>query len=222
MQSNGDMSDEPPKDEQGPQGDFDWAQDLGISPNFLPPKKDSDWVFVIKLHAIIETAMNRLLQAFFNAYRRDVDQKGILKFITSLETSGESVSKLALLSALNLLPPEMKKYVRTLSEVRNRLVHDPRNYDFTFASHVEGLDTNQRANWESAMLTLLHDPLVADGMEPRQTLRKEPRYVAFANAMLIVLSLKNFRRAIAQRDEALDKAKKLLDKYDSMTEENPD
>jgi hypothetical protein len=118
--------------------------DLGVERTFLLRLfDDSDWSFVIKTHALIETALSHLLGVAVRDPRAT-------KIFQLLDTSNERTGKLAFIKTMELLPQRQCKFVKYLSELRNQLVHDVRNTSFTFASHVASLDSGQRRKLRDA------------------------------------------------------------------------
>lgn len=82
--------------------------------------KENDWSFVIKLHALIEAACTQLLIHHLN-------NPSLADIISRIELSDKTKGKLALLKATNLLNKEYRTYINSLSEIRNKFVHDVRN-----------------------------------------------------------------------------------------------
>jgi hypothetical protein len=101
--------------------------------------RDTDWERVIKLHAFIESALNQ----------RIVDVLGRPELslnISHLETSNTKTGKAAFARSLGIISDATYKYIRSLSELRNEVVHDARNLGFhlrdwwrsTKKEHIEG------------------------------------------------------------------------------------
>lgn len=112
--------------------------ELGLPKGFLLVlRNEDDWSFVIKSHALIEAAVSRLLSISAGDPR-------MASVFQRLELSDVSRGKLAFVSELELLDKPVRRFIRSLSELRNRLVHDIRNVSFTFDAHYASLDTNQR------------------------------------------------------------------------------
>ena len=92
-----------------------------------------DWSFIIKLVAIIESTLTRLL----------LEKSGDNNFISFFETISVS-RKVDLLFELGLCPLEGKTFIKYLLKLRNKLAHDPNEIDFKFNDFVKKLDKNQR------------------------------------------------------------------------------
>jgi hypothetical protein len=81
---------------------------------------ESDWAFVIKLHALFEKAVSQLLTT---ALGRNELSAVFLK----MELSNTKTGKLAFVKALRLYPGEHVVFIRGLSELRNKLAHNVEN-----------------------------------------------------------------------------------------------
>ena len=104
-------------------------RDCGLPIGFcLALLRESDWSFVIKLHALLETAVSQLL---VNALAR----KELADVFASLEMSNTKTGKLAFVKSLNLLPKAHLDFIRALSELRNQLAHRVQNVSFNITAH---------------------------------------------------------------------------------------
>lgn len=97
-----------------------------------------DWSFVIKCHALVESAVTYVLTAALDS--RLADTMGRLNI-------GGRSGKIAFLDALELFDSDQRDFIRRLSELRNSVVHDVKNVNFTFATHVASLTTQQRSQF---------------------------------------------------------------------------
>jgi hypothetical protein len=93
-------------------------KDLGIPPEFFDGLlEEDDWSFVIKMHSLIEAAINHLLvEALGKPELRDI--------ISRLALNNERTGGMAFLKKMKLLDTDSLNYVRVLSEIRNRFVHE--------------------------------------------------------------------------------------------------
>ena len=107
---------------------------LGVSPGFVEAlEKEDDWSFVIKLHALFESVCTHLLVHHFR-------ESSIHDIVSHLELSNKRTGKAAFLKALGLLGDDERRYISSLSELRNNLVHDVRQSTFRLAEMVEAFD----------------------------------------------------------------------------------
>lgn len=106
---------------------------IGVRENFFRDLlREDDWSFVIKLHALFEAACTHLLLFHFK-------EPELTEIFSRLELSNKTTGKVAFLGKLELLNKENRRLVSTLSELRNSLVHDVRNAEFSLATTVAGL-----------------------------------------------------------------------------------
>lgn len=100
---------------------------------------ENDWSLVIKGHALIEGAISILLTDTLDARLQSA--------FVRLPLSEAKIGKIEFARLLDLVSDEERKFVRLLSELRNKLAHDPRNLSFTFESYLTSLDANQKRNF---------------------------------------------------------------------------
>ena len=146
---------QPASPEQAKPDDFDkeftnWLYETaGISPRLLASlDTDDDWTFVIKIHGILETALNHLI---LNRLQVMHPVPKLVDIISRLETNDRKTGKIAFIKVYDLLPGEACLFVRMLSEVRNRAVHDIKNFDLDLVKYLEGLNKEQKQNWKLAL-----------------------------------------------------------------------
>lgn len=109
---------------------------IGVSPGFFRRLLDEDdWSFVIKLHALFEAACTHLLLYHFR-------EPNLAHIFSRLELSGKTSGKLEFLGQLELLGKERRRFIASLSELRNSLVHDVRNCEFELKDFVSKLSSD--------------------------------------------------------------------------------
>jgi len=112
--------------------------DLGLRPGFFSDlKKDDDWSFLIKVHALMESVCSHLLSLYFS----DTKFKDIFSL---LEMSDTKKGKIAFLRASGLINKEEARFIRGLSELRNKMVHKIEGIHFKFSDYITKLDKQQR------------------------------------------------------------------------------
>jgi hypothetical protein len=118
---------------------------LGLPVGFLRElyNREDDWSFVIKSHAFIEAALTHLLAGHLG-------KPDLLPVFAYLETSNTRTGKLAFVKAFDLLDKGARRFIHTLSEIRNDLVHEISNVNFTFAQHVAGMAEKERREFIGA------------------------------------------------------------------------
>lgn len=133
---------------------------IGVRENFFQDLlAEDDWSFVIKLHALFEAACTHLLLFHFK-------EPELTEIFAHLELSNKAIGKIAFLGKLELLGKDNRRLVASLSEMRNSLVHDVRNAEFSLDGMVAGFDTTALKNFALAFSpyeTLIRTfPLSAD------------------------------------------------------------
>lgn len=107
---------------------------IGVERNFFCSLlNESDWSFIIKLHALFEAACTNLISHHLN-------EPELINVISRLELSGRTTGKIAFLSSLGLLEKRNRRYISDLSELRNTLVHDVKNVNFDLNEFIEKCD----------------------------------------------------------------------------------
>ena len=117
--------------------------ELGLPSAFFRGLLDeNDWSFVIKLHSLIEAAATRLLVVA-------LDKPELEEIISHIELSGKTTGKLAFFKSLDLLDSKSIGFIRSLSEIRNKLVHDVSNVNITLEEYVESLNDSGKKGFNT-------------------------------------------------------------------------
>ena len=102
--------------------------------------KEDDWSFVIKISAMLEASCTHILATKF--HRPDLE--GNLAY---LDQANSKVGRIAFLKKLGALYKEQVTILKSVAELRNKLVHDVENVAFEFNRYIATLDKNQKANF---------------------------------------------------------------------------
>jgi hypothetical protein len=97
--------------------------------------RESDWSFVIKIHALLEASVSKLLA--------EVLDPKLLPVFKRIELSNKQIGKLRFADALGVLGKDERRFIYRISELRNDLVHDISQVEFSFKSYIEQLDPKQ-------------------------------------------------------------------------------
>jgi hypothetical protein len=132
-----------PQTQERPIADIE-AQ-LGLPTGFLLGlyAHEDDWSFVIKSHAFLEAALTHLLADHLG-------REDLLPVFAYLETSNIRTGKLAFVKAFDLLDKGARRFIHTLSELRNDLVHEVSNVNFKFDIHLAQLSDKERKEFIDA------------------------------------------------------------------------
>jgi len=174
---------------------------IGVREDFFRDLlREDDWSFVIKLHALFEAACTHLLLFHFK-------EPELTEIFARLELSNKTTGKVAFLAKLELLNKENRRFVSTLSELRNSLVHDVRNAEFSLATTVAGLAPSELKQfaiafspYESHIRKFPYDPKMKLGYD--QDLQKvasveaiierakvDPKYHIWIGAYAVLISI---------------------------------
>jgi hypothetical protein len=96
-----------------------------------------DWTLIVKLHAMVETALNAALVNQLAAPK-------VAGVIAKLDTSNTATGKVAFAKALEILDRSSIVFLQKLSELRNFCVHDIRNFEFNIDRYVASLRDDKR------------------------------------------------------------------------------
>lgn len=143
---------------------------LGIGSGFfesLNALDEPDWSFVIKLHALAEAAISHLIA-------EHLKRPELAVLIARLDMSNKTTGKAAYIEALGLLSKAERRFISSLSELRNDLVHDVKNVNFELDRYVQRMSKEDQGrfarnfNLMSSELTPDVEALLID--DPRQAL----------------------------------------------------
>ena len=116
------------------------SKDLELPAGFLTNLllEESDWSFIVKAQAILETAVTSLLVAHLG--RPELEDV----IAEQLEMS----QRIKMLSALHLCSPEQREMMRRLGNLRNKLAHTAQGTLFSLPEYLK--DKAARANFWKA------------------------------------------------------------------------
>lgn len=94
---------------------------------------EDDWSFVIKLHALVDSAITHMLV-------EELGRPELLRPLSRLSLADTRSGKLAFGRELGLLDGRDRLFVQKLSEIRNSFAHDVRMAGSTLADYARGLN----------------------------------------------------------------------------------
>lgn len=125
---------------------------LGIKEGFFNKlSEEDDWAFIIKLHALIESAVSELLTSVF-------ENEELKHTFSHLELSNKRTGKIAFIKALDLLDENDRRYIVSLSEVRNDLVHNISNVNYDLLDTVNKMNKSEFKTFYKRFNTLSTEP----------------------------------------------------------------
>jgi len=126
-------------------------KEIGIRPGFLESlKTEDDWSFIIKLHALVEAAVSYLLC-------KALGHDELSETFSFLELSNKRVGKIAFVKSLGLLDEKDRRFISSLSELRNKLVHDISNVQFDLKEYVENLSPKRFETFVKSLDSFSYD-----------------------------------------------------------------
>ncbi len=134
-----------------------WLEEkAGISKSLLRSlDQDSDWAFIIKIHGIMEVALNHLIGSRLTAPE-------LKPVIAQLETGHDRRGKIAFIQALDLLPENACLFVKLLSKLRGQAVHKIENFDLDLVKYLTNLNKSDQHAWKLALRWWSEKPIVEE------------------------------------------------------------
>ncbi|MGX7850932.1 hypothetical protein [Pseudomonas aeruginosa] len=122
----------------------DLERELGLPKGFFNALvHEDDWSFVIKLHALFESAL-----AYVVGHKLGEEVSGI---IARLDMNGRR-GKVAFARALKIVSEDVERFLKLLSTLRNRCAHGVRQtVEFSLASYIQGLSRDERKEFLRAV-----------------------------------------------------------------------
>ena len=141
-----------------------FCEEVGLPKDLIKTiiKTDSDWAFILKIDALLESAAKHIVRTGLRIklLNRIMQNETLDGFVDSLPINGRT-GNLTLLDAA-CMPPEELGFVETIRKVRNIYAHDIR---FANVSLIELIkkrnDKSQLINYPSAIETYVEADLIA-------------------------------------------------------------
>jgi energy-converting hydrogenase A subunit M len=129
------------------------AQKLGLYEHSLLDilRNKSDWSSIIKMHSLMEIALNRILTEGVLVEGSDHRRAAFSDFIARLPINGRN-GKLRLARDLDLIDKRIFDLIERLSEIRNFYAHDIRNVSVSLMDIIFEDKRNQQDNFHKAFL----------------------------------------------------------------------
>lgn len=99
----------------------------------------TDWEFIIKSNAFLESSTNALLTDFLS--------KDFHRFIDNLDFANLKTGKLFLAKELGLIEKEHFNFIRSLCEERNVCAHTISNLNYDIMANISILNEKDQARW---------------------------------------------------------------------------
>ena len=170
----------------------DLEEKLGLDKHFFQDLlEEDDWSFIIKLHTLIESAVTFLL-----IYH--LKENGLNQIISRLELSNKTSGKIAYLKSLDLLGKDSRRFISTLSELRNKIVHDVRNCKFSLKNFISSLEDKDVIKFAKAFsrlggrivqnkMPLLKEPKGEELKKLINQVKKNPKFHIWLGALHLLI-----------------------------------
>jgi hypothetical protein len=106
-------------------------------------RDEADWSFTIKIHAILETALN---YALVKQLQNDRLAKLISYLPTNSNPNDTKAGKLGFIRVYEILPDNDCKFIASLSEARNRMAHESKNLGWTIEDWLKTFENDTTRN----------------------------------------------------------------------------
>lgn len=196
----------------------EWMRDtIGIDPDgkILSPS-ENDWMLIIKLHAMIEAALNSTLLLQFGVPELD-------KIISKLDTSNSTTGKVAFAKALQVLRNQSVVFIQKLSELRNLCVHDIRNFKFNFIDHLSKLDKGEREGLLNIIAKEIQPEFEFKGvrMTGKDLAKLQPRFGLVVATMNVLMQTHFYHSKLKNRDLTAELCRLKAEHFDKQEQSNP-
>ena len=137
--------------------------------------EDDDWAFVVKAHALLESVVCSLLAT----HLREPELERVLAGKVEME------ARIEMLKALKLVDDADRRMMRTLSRLRNDLVHNAHQTSFKFSNYFENKDV--KSNFVNTFALSWPDPIPGPNSMPRsEFILRAPTYAIWISVLGIV------------------------------------
>jgi hypothetical protein len=167
---------------------------LGMPGFFYSLAKDSDWAVIVKLHALIEALCSHLITD-------ELKKPELLPIISYIPLGESKFGKVNILQALKLITDDEYQYIVGLSELRNKLVHNVANVNFSLKVHVASLDSNQFKAFVNRFNGKNNISVIGAAYDFYGKTKEDPRAAVLAMAYeLLISTAHNFQRQSKQQE----------------------
>lgn len=175
---------------------------------------EDDWSFIIKCHTLIESSLNQSIVTMLG-------EKGLENIISKIDTSTPSVGKVTIAENIGLLDRHKANAIRVISEIRNLIIHNVKNINFTLIGYYNGLDKNQK---KRIVGKLLNAGLGKDNQEQKEKFKQiisrhqeiAFKYLVYSHTLatisLLILSSKKVDEERKKKDEIFTSMASVINK----------
>jgi hypothetical protein len=142
--------------------------------------EEDDWSLVIKLHALLETTLGWYLDNYLKPY-------GLEWLIGKMDLSGGRINKIEVALRTGGLDANQAKFIRAISKIRNRLVHNIRHVRFDLRDYISDLSTLEKHEFASDVLAInvTDNWTEEERVQLRASVINAPRVATFWNTVYV-------------------------------------
>ena len=150
---------------------------------FVKTKEDTDWMFVIRGHALLEATLNTVITAHMG--------KAFVKIIRAAEVGDPDMGKLAFAKPLDLLGEDHRGFIRQFSRLRNAFTHEIKCVGWRIAEWMSWIDDNKRRNFVEGIAGVFPHTLEVYGEETEREVfvRERPRLAVTSGLFTVIASI---------------------------------
>ncbi|MFP8489492.1 hypothetical protein ACKGJO_10405 [Gracilimonas sp. Q87] len=131
--------------------------------NYLSLVEKEDWTFIIQLHSYLEefcriSIVNLLNKSTRIILTEEYTELDFSKFVNTLSMGDKNIGYISFLTDTNLLPSSFKRFLKELTQLRNKFVHDHNYLNFSIKDYYQELDSNQKKNFHYLIQIQKVDP----------------------------------------------------------------
>lgn len=172
---------------------------LGLQPGFLENlHSQDDWSFIVKAHALVEAAISHLLC-------RALGRDELADVFANMELSGKTSGKIAFVKALSLLEEPDRRFINSLSELRNHLVHNVLKVQFDLQQYTGTMPPDQFASFAKKFNSFSNGERVeyqGKSLPPEEVFRQDAKTGILWSTMVTVAIIYQVREMEQFRKEA--------------------
>jgi len=175
----------------------DFETHLGVPNRFFESLiSEDDWSFIIKLHALVESvSTNILVDALGKPELRDQ--------LSRLPLSDSEYGKLSLMKSLDLVSKPYRGFIRKLSELRNRAVHNVEQTNLNLKELINNSDKSKR----NSLADSLGVGIRGSREERLKLLNENPKFLIWISALCLI-SMLALHKKLFENDRNIEKLEK--------------
>jgi uncharacterized protein YutE (UPF0331/DUF86 family) len=137
-----------------------------------------DWTMIVKSYSLIEKVITDLIIS-------KIEEPQLKNVISRLPLADEEIGKLLITKDYSLLSDSQRKFIKKLSALRNKLVHNYEYVNFDLKNYIESLEKNQIKSWHEAVTWFAED---SEAKEQWLAISKKTPKIALWFSMFTIIS----------------------------------